>query len=105
MCEFNFSHVSGITFLGVPAEVYAFGTSYALIAICMLLVALLMTFIYLPVFFNLEVTSTYEYLELRFDTKTRTFGSLLFATSLVFYLPIVIYVPALAFATGMYDIK
>lgn len=66
----------------------------------MLLVAFTVHFVYLPVFFKLQVTSTYEYLELRFDRRVRSFGSLIFALSLFFYLPIVIYIPALAFSAG-----
>ncbi|KAJ8955548.1 hypothetical protein NQ318_001378 [Aromia moschata] len=53
--------------------------------------------IYLPVFHGLGLTSTYEYHEKRFDKKVRLFGSLLFTIGLVAWLPLVIYVPALAF--------
>lgn len=34
------SHISGATFLAVPAEVYAFGSAYALSTICAVLVKL-----------------------------------------------------------------
>lgn len=67
----------------------------------MIVVAISMMYIYLPVFANLQITSTYEYLELRFDNKTRKFASLLFAISQIFFLPIVIYIPALAFSAGL----
>ncbi|EFN74472.1 Sodium-coupled monocarboxylate transporter 1 [Camponotus floridanus] len=43
------------------------------------------------------ITSTYEYLEKRFDKRMRLLGSLLFAIGIMTWLPIVIYVPALAF--------
>ena len=60
-------------------------------------------FIYLPVFYKLQITSTYEYLERRFDSTNRLFASILFTLGLFLYLPIVIYIPALAFsaATGI----
>lgn len=99
-CLILFSHVSGITLLGVPADVYLNGSAYWLLAPSMTFVAISMMYIYLPVFANLQITSTYEYLELRFDNKTRKFASLLFAISQIFFLPIVIYIPALAFSAG-----
>ncbi|KAF2893753.1 hypothetical protein ILUMI_12416 [Ignelater luminosus] len=61
------------------------------------LMALIFQTIYLPIFHNLNVTSTYEYLEKRFDRRIRLFGSLLFSVGLMTWLPVVIYVPALAF--------
>lgn len=54
----------------------------------------------MPVFHKLQVTSTYEYLEMRFNAQTRSMASLLFNIAMVLYLPIVIYGPALALAQG-----
>lgn len=45
-----------------------------------------MTFVFLPVFHDLKLTSTYEYLEARFDKKIRTFGALMFTLELVSYI-------------------
>ena len=59
-------------------------------------------YVYLPVFFNLQLISTYEYLERRFDNRTRLFASFLYAVSVFLYLPIVVYIPALAFSAGTY---
>lgn len=57
----------------------------------------------MPIFYKLQITSSYEYLEKRFDQKNRTLASFLFGLGLFLYLPIVIYIPALAFsaATGI----
>ncbi|CAH0724684.1 unnamed protein product, partial [Brenthis ino] len=91
------SFVSGITLLGSPTEVYMYGTQYAYIIGGIILMTIVMTQVYLPVFHELKITSNYEYLSLRFDNKVRLFGSILFTFTLVCWLPIVIYVPALAF--------
>ncbi|XP_059048017.1 sodium-coupled monocarboxylate transporter 1-like isoform X1 [Achroia grisella] len=91
------SFVSGITLLGSPTEVYMHGTQYAYIMGGIFLMSIVMTQVYLPVFHELKITSNYEYLSLRFDNRVRLFGSVLFAFTLVGWLPIVIYVPALAF--------
>ncbi|XP_044728265.1 sodium-coupled monocarboxylate transporter 1-like isoform X2 [Chrysoperla carnea] len=45
---------------------------------------------------ELRLTSTYEYLERRFDKSLRRLGSILFIIGVFLWLPIVIYVPAMA---------
>ncbi|XP_045779022.1 sodium-coupled monocarboxylate transporter 1-like isoform X2 [Maniola jurtina] len=91
------SFVSGITLLGSPTEVYMYGTQYGYIMGGIFLMSIVMTQVYLPVFHELKITSNYEYLSMRFDNRVRLFGSILFAFTLICWLPIVIYVPALAF--------
>ncbi|KAL6433376.1 hypothetical protein ACFW04_006496 [Cataglyphis niger] len=75
------SYVSGIAMLGLAAEMYVYGTQLWCIVIADSFVSLTMAVVYLPVFYGLRITSSYELL----------------------YIPLVIYVPALAFnqATGM----
>ncbi|XP_052740199.1 sodium-coupled monocarboxylate transporter 1-like isoform X2 [Bicyclus anynana] len=59
--------------------------------------SIVITTTFIPVFHELQLTSAYEYLELRYDKRLRVFGSVLFSVYLMAWLPIVIYVPALAF--------
>ncbi|XP_067644763.1 sodium-coupled monocarboxylate transporter 1 [Eurosta solidaginis] len=91
------SFISGITLLGLPTEVYSYGIQYLYVALGVLSMGVVMGVFYLPVFYNLNITSTYEYLESRFDRRLRMYGSVMFAIMNIAYLPIVIYVPALAF--------
>nr|XP_033325160.1 sodium-coupled monocarboxylate transporter 1-like isoform X1 [Megalopta genalis]XP_033325161.1 sodium-coupled monocarboxylate transporter 1-like isoform X1 [Megalopta genalis] len=91
------SFISGISLLGTPTEIYVHGTSYLFISFGVVIVGFVMSIIYLPVFHELKLTSTYEYLEKRFDKKIRLLGSALFMIGVMTWLPIVIYVPALAF--------
>ncbi|XP_031637399.1 sodium-coupled monocarboxylate transporter 1 [Contarinia nasturtii] len=91
------SFISGITFVGLPTEVYSFGIQYVYSAGGVLLMGFFMSTFYLPVFHELNITSTYEYLEARFDRRLRMFGAIMFTIMNIGYLPIVIYVPALAF--------
>ncbi|XP_039285768.1 sodium-coupled monocarboxylate transporter 2 isoform X1 [Nilaparvata lugens] len=97
------SHVSGITLLGVPAEIYRYGTQYYAIVFCIISVTAFILLFYLPVFFKLQLNSPYEYLERRFSYNVRVLASFAFSISLILYIPVVIYVPALAFnqVTGM----
>ncbi|XP_018571163.2 sodium-coupled monocarboxylate transporter 1-like, partial [Anoplophora glabripennis] len=91
------SFISGISLLGIPTEIYVYGIQYMYIMGGFLLMTFAMGSIYLPVFQGLKLTSTYEYHERRFDRKVRLFGSLLFTFGIISWLPLVIYVPALAF--------
>ncbi|EDW80940.1 uncharacterized protein Dwil_GK11796 [Drosophila willistoni] len=91
------SFISGITLLGLPTEVYSYGTQYLYVSLGVLGMVFLMGVFFLPVFHDLNITSTYEYLEIRFDRRLRLYGSVMFVIMNIAYLPIVIYVPALAF--------
>ncbi|CAD7087198.1 unnamed protein product [Hermetia illucens] len=91
------SFISGITLLGTPTEIYLYGTQYMFIVFGVIMMGVIMMYVYLPVFHDLKLTSTYQYLETRFDKRMRLFGSILFTLGTLVWLPIVIYVPALAF--------
>ncbi|XP_037935226.1 sodium-coupled monocarboxylate transporter 1-like isoform X1 [Teleopsis dalmanni] len=69
----------------------------------LVLMGFVMYYLFLPVFHNLKLISTYQYLETRYNNCVRLFGSVLFIFGSLLWLPIVIYVPALAFnqATGI----
>lgn len=93
-----FSHVSGLTIISAPAEIYLYGTTYCLSYISIVLVCLIDYYVYLPVFYNLEITSIYEYIKMRFDNRTRLLVSFINLLAYILYLTVVIYVPALAFS-------
>ncbi|XP_075145578.1 kin of rumpel isoform X1 [Haematobia irritans] len=91
------SFVSGISLLGTSTEIYVYGTQYAFILVTLALSGVISWYVFLPVFCNLQLTSTYEYFEMRYGKGIRLFGSILFSLGTITWLPIVIYVPALAF--------
>ncbi|KAF7667565.1 hypothetical protein LDENG_00057160 [Lucifuga dentata] len=90
------SFMSAITVLGNPAEVYRYGAIIALYALSYAVTMLVTSEVFLPVFYRLSITSTYEYLELRFSRATRLIGTVLFIVQTILYTGIVIYAPALA---------
>ncbi|NWW64382.1 SC5A8 protein, partial [Ifrita kowaldi] len=98
------SFMSAVTVLGSPAEIYRYGAIFCIFAITYGFVVLCSAEIFLPVFYKLGITSTYEYLELRFNKYLRLCGTILFiiqtASKLqscsTLYTGIVIYAPALA---------
>ncbi|CAK1555004.1 unnamed protein product [Leptosia nina] len=54
------SYVSGISLLGLPAEMYTYGTQLWAIVLSEWIVSVTIALVYLPVFYNLQITSTYE---------------------------------------------
>lgn len=89
------TQASAITFLSAPGQAftdgmrfvqYYFGLPLAMIVICVFFV---------PIFHKLQVYTAYEYLEQRFDKRTRTFTSLLFLLSRGLSTGISIYAPSI----------
>ncbi|XP_023950281.1 putative sodium-dependent multivitamin transporter [Bicyclus anynana] len=89
------SFMSAITLLGLSAENYYFGMQFAVINIAYGIATPVASRLYLPVFFGLQKTSTYEYLELRFGPQIRMLASLTYTLQMVLYNGIVLYAPAI----------
>merc|ERR1719317_100511 len=90
------SFMSAITLLGTPSELYRFGTQYVLLVLAYPLVMGSAAHFYLPVFWKLKVSTSYEYLEWRFHKSVRILASCCFTLQMVLYMSIVVYTPALA---------
>ena len=54
------SFVSSIAILGTPAEVYTFGFQYWMQSLTSFISVPIMAWVFLPVFYNLRLTSSYE---------------------------------------------
>ncbi|XP_014206016.1 sodium-coupled monocarboxylate transporter 1-like [Copidosoma floridanum] len=92
------SMLSGITFLGIPTEVYFHGAQFIVTLIPNFLCCLIIAHVIIPLFYDLKLSSSYEYLQLRFSRSIRMLASTLYIVSLLLYIPVVMYVPALAFS-------
>ncbi|KAM9467819.1 sodium-coupled monocarboxylate transporter 1 [Clarias gariepinus] len=90
------SFMSAITVLATPVEVYLNGAIYVLSCLGFVLMVVISSEFFLPIFYRLGITSTYEYLELRFNKVVRLFGTVLFIIQTLVYTGVVIYAPALA---------
>ena len=75
--------ISGIALLGIPTEIYVHGTSWIFIDLSVIVSSIIMSVVFLPIFHDMQLTSTYEYLERRFDKKIRILGSTLFIINVV----------------------
>ncbi|CAO2612507.1 Sodium/iodide cotransporter, partial [Lemmus lemmus] len=89
------SFMSAVQVLGVPAEGARYGLKFLWMCAGQLLNSLLTALVFLPVFYRLGLTSTYQYLELRFSRVVRLCGTLQYLVATMLYTGIVIYAPAL----------
>lgn len=90
------SFMSAITLMGVSSENYYYGMIFFIVNIVYGVATPIASHLYLPVFFGLQKTSTYEYLELRFGPNIRMLTSLTYTLQMVLYNGIVLYAPAIA---------
>lgn len=90
------TQLSAITFLALPAMAYSTNWVYAPAYLAMIVMAPVIIYCYLPFFCRLNITTAYEYLELRFGLGVRLFGSLSFILFQILRMAIVVYLPALA---------
>uniref|UniRef100_A0A4W4DX15 Solute carrier family 5 member 12 n=1 Tax=Electrophorus electricus TaxID=8005 RepID=A0A4W4DX15_ELEEL len=90
------SFMSAVTVIGAPADVYRFGASYIIFGFAYTLMVILTAELFLPVFYRSGITSTYEYLELRFCKPVRIAATLIYMVQTIVYTGVVVYAPALA---------
>ena len=88
--------LSAITYMAIPAKAYATDWTYYPMQVCILIVSFPVIKYYLPFFRRLNVTTAYEYLELRFNAATRTMASILFIVFMVARTALVLFLPSLA---------
>ncbi|XP_041647697.1 sodium/iodide cotransporter [Cheilinus undulatus] len=97
------SFMSAVQVLGVPAEASRYGFKFLYMCLGQSINSLLTAYLFLPVFFRLGITSTNQYLKLRFGRGMQLLGSVQFLVATLLYTGIVIYAPALILnqATGL----
>ncbi len=93
------TQLSAITFMAIPAKTYGTNWVYFLGNMCIVLIAPVVVFLYLPFFRRLDITTAYEYLERRFNLPVRLFGSSAFILFQLGRMGIVLFLPALALTT------
>lgn len=65
------SHISGGVLILVPVEIYKYGAVLIWIVPVFFINAIIVIYVFAPILFKAEVASIFEYLEKRFDTKTK----------------------------------
>lgn len=90
------TQASAITFLSAPGLAYTSGMSFAQFYFGVPLAMIVLSITFVPIFHRMRVFTAYEYLEKRFDVKTRAFTAFLFllqrglSTGITIYAPSVI---------------
>ena len=89
------TQASAITFLSAPGQAYSDGMRFVQYYFGLPLAMIVICIVFVPVFNKLKVYTAYEFLENRFDLKTRTLTSFLFQISRGLSTGISIYAPSL----------
>ncbi|XP_031348705.1 sodium-coupled monocarboxylate transporter 2-like [Photinus pyralis] len=92
------SHISGLTILGLPSDVYVYGANSVWICLAIVVASIIGYFVFLPTLVNLKRPNVYEYLHLRFDRRIQVIASCLYTIQVLCYCPVVAYIPAIAFS-------
>src|SRR4051812_37244254 len=89
------TQASAITFLSAPGQAYTDGMRFVQYYFGLPLAMIIICVTFIPIFRKLNVYTAYEFLETRFDRKTRLLTSLLFLISRGLSTGISIYAPAI----------
>ncbi|MDN3687048.1 sodium:solute symporter family transporter [Cyclobacterium jeungdonense] len=97
------TQLSAITFMAIPVIVYATNWRLALGSFMIFAIVPIIIKYYLPFFRRLNITTAYQYLELRFNIHVRLLGSVTFIMLQLARMGVVVYLPAIAISsvTGM----
>lgn len=93
------TQASAITFLSTPGQAYSDGMRFIQFYFGLPAAMIILSVFFLPVYYRLKVYTAYEFLESRFDLKTRTLAALLFLIQRGLAAGITIYAPAIILST------
>ena len=89
------TQASAITFLSTPGLAYEKGMGFVQNYLGLPIALVIISVLFIPIYYRLEVFTAYEYLEKRFDLKTRQLGALLFLVQRGLAAGITLYAPAI----------
>ncbi len=93
------TQASAITFLSTPGQAYEDGMRFAQFYFGLPVAMVILCIFVLPMYYKLKVYTAYEYLEGRFDLKTRTLTALFFLIQRGLAAGLTIYAPAIILST------
>ncbi len=93
------TQASAITFLSTPGQAYEDGMRFIQIYLGQPIALVILAITFVPIFYKLKVYTAYEFLESRFDLKTRSLASLLFLIQRGLSAGITIYAPSIILST------
>ncbi|HEX8115831.1 MAG TPA: sodium:solute symporter [Pyrinomonadaceae bacterium] len=100
------TQASAVTFLATPGQAYADGMRFVQVYLGLPLAMVILAATAVPIYHRLKVYTAYEYLEGRFDLKTRTLAALLFLALRGLSTGVSLYAPSLILSAVMgWDIR
>src|ERR1700744_4522496 len=93
------TQASAITFLSAPGQAYSDGMRFVQFYFGLPLAMIVLCVTFVPIFHKLKVYTAYEFLEQRFDLKTRALTSFLFLVQRGLSTGITIYAPSIILST------
>lgn len=89
------TQASAITFLSTPGQAYTDGMRFIQFYFGLPIAMIIISVFFLPIYYKLKVYTAYEYLESRFDLKTRLLAAFIFLVQRGLAAGITIYAPAI----------
>lgn len=89
------TQASAITFLSTPGQAFHSGMGFVQFYFGLPLAMVIICLVFIPIYHKLKVYTAYEYLENRFDQKTRTLAAILFLIQRGLAAGITIFAPAI----------
>jgi Na+/proline symporter len=93
------TQASAITFLSAPGQAFTDGMRFIQFYFGLPLAMIVLSITVVPIYHRLKVYTAYEYLETRFDLKTRTFAAILFLAGRGLAAGLTIYGPAIVLSS------
>ena len=95
------TQASAVTFLSTPGQGFQGGLGFVQFYFGMPIALVIIAAVFLPIYRRLNVTTAYEYLGQRFDTKTRLLGAAVFLVQRTLGAGLTIYAPAIVLSKVM----
>ena len=89
------TQASAITFLSTPGQAFHSGMGFVQFYFGLPIAMIIICLVFIPIYHKLKVYTAYEYLESRFDLKTRTLAAILFLIQRGLAAGITIFAPAI----------
>lgn len=93
------TQASAITFLSTPGQAFNDGMGFVQFYFGLPLAMIIICITFIPIYHKLKVYTVYEFLEQRFDLKTRSLAAILFLIQRGFSTGITIYAPAIVLSS------
>ncbi len=93
------TQASAITFMSTPGQAYHDGMGFVQMYLGLPIAMVIICITFIPIFHKLNVYTAYEYLENRFDNKTRALTSILFLIQRGLGTGLTIYAPSIILST------